>query len=214
MINFKKIIAIILCMLLAFGSLSVSVSAEELVAEDTFTTETDAPTEEAPSGEGTSTPEPKPEEIGDTTPFRISVVMYGRNAQKGITWYTKTNTTSVVELAPANAKIEYAEVFEWEGNYVHKATVTGLTAGAEYAFRVGNGTEFSDWGKFVTDNGDSKVDFITFADVQAGNEENFNKGARVVAQAFKTMPTAELWSVSATSPMTAQMKSGTGMTAP
>lgn len=190
MINFKKIIAIILCMLLAFGSLSVSVSAEEPVAEDTFTTETDAPSDEGTS-EGPSTPEPRPEEIGDTTPFRISVVMYGRNAQKGITWYTKTNTTSVVELAPANAKIEYAEVFEWEGNYVHKATVTGLTAGAEYAFRVGNGTEFSDWGKFVTDNGDSKVDFITFADVQAGNEENFNKGARVVAQAFKTMPTAE-----------------------
>ena len=194
MINFKKIIAIILCMLLAFGSLSVSVSAEEPVAEDTFTTETDVPTEESPSGEGTSTREPRPEEIGDTTPFRISVVVYGKDAQKGITWYTKTNTTSLVELDPADAEIKYEDVFEWEGNYVHKATVTGLAAGTEYAFRVGNGDEFSAWGKFVTDNGDSKVDFITFADVQAGNLENFERGARVVEQAFKTMPTADFMS--------------------
>lgn len=201
MINIKKLIALVLSVSLLLGIASTSVYADEAATENTTattefmdslsTTEKDLYAGEVattvPSDETTEAPAV----IGDTTPFRISVVMYGRNAQKGITWYTKTNTTSVVELAPANAKIEYAEVFEWEGNYVHKATVTGLAAGAEYAFRVGNGTEFSDWGKFVTDNGDSKVDFITFADVQAGNEENFNKGARVVAQAFKTMPTAE-----------------------
>ncbi len=191
MTNFKKVIALLLSVMLIFGVASTSVSADEALENDTTVSEeTTAPTE-GPSGEGTSTPEPRPEEIGDTTPFRISVVMYGRNAQKGITWYTKTNTESVVEILPANAKIEYAEVFEWEGNYVHKATVTDLSKGMLYTFRVGNGTEFSNWGTFVTDNRDDKVDFITFADVQAGNLENFNRGARVVEYAFKTMPTAE-----------------------
>ena len=202
MINIKKLIALVLSVSLLFGVASTSVSADEALADDTSTTvvaedttvaedDTTAPSEEETTVPDDSAEPEEPAVIGDTTPFRISVVVYGRNAQKGITWYTKTNTKSVVELNPANAKVEYAEVFEWEGNYVHKATVTGLAAGAEYAFRVGNGTEFSAWGKFVTDNGDSKVDFITFADVQAGNQENFNRGARVVEQAFKTMPTAE-----------------------
>ncbi len=202
MINIKKLIALVLSVSLLFGVASTSVSADEALADDTSTTvvaedttvaedDTTAPSEEETTVPDDSAEPEEPAVIGDTTPFRISVVVYGRNAQKGITWYTKTNTKSVVELNPANAKVEYAEVFEWEGNYVHKATVTGLAAGAEYAFRVGNGTEFSAWGKFVTDNGDSKVDFITFADVQAGNQENFNRGARVVEQAFRTMPSAE-----------------------
>ncbi|MBQ4603355.1 MAG: metallophosphoesterase, partial [Clostridia bacterium] len=196
------LIALVLSVSLLFGVASTSVSADEALADDTSTTvvaedttvaedDTTAPSEEETTVPDDSAEPEEPAVIGDTTPFRISVVVYGRNAQKGITWYTKTKTKRVVELNPANAKVEYAEVFEWEGNYVHKATVTGLAAGAEYAFRVGNGTEFSAWGKFVTDNGDSKVDFITFADVQAGNQENFNRGARVVEQAFKTMPTAE-----------------------
>ncbi len=196
MINIKKLIALVLSVSLIFGVASTSVSADELLPEDTTTvavedTTVADETTEAPETETTTNPVADPEVIGDTTPFRISVVFHGRDAQRGITWYTKTNTSSVVELNPANAKVEYAEVFEWEGNFVHKATVTGLAAGAEYAFRVGNGTDFSAWGKFITDNGDSKVDFITFADVQAGNLENFKRGARVVAQAFETMPSAE-----------------------
>ncbi len=133
----------------------------------------------------------------DTAPTRISVVFNGDSAtQRGITWYTKANTKSLVEIVdesgnPVNANIEYAEVFEWEGNFVHKATVSGLEAGKTYYYDVGDETIRSAAGMFVTDNGDSKVDFITFADVQAGNQENFNRAARVVEQAFKTMPTAE-----------------------
>ena len=191
MISIKKLIALVLSVSLLFGVAATSVSADEALTDDTTT----VVAQDTTVADGTEEPtEPEIEEpavIGDATPFRISVVMYGRDAQKGITWYTKTNTKSVVELAPANAKIEYAEVFEWEGNFVHKATVTGLAAGEKYAFRVGDGTEFSNWGSFVTDNGDDKVDFITIADIQASNQENFNKGARVVDYAFKTMPTAE-----------------------
>lgn len=133
-----------------------------------------------------------------TTPTRISVVFNGDSAtQRGITWYTNENTKSVVEiqgidgLLTTNCKITYDEVFEWEGRYVHKALVSGLTPGVTYLYRVGDGTTFSEVGSFVTDNGDDKSDFIVISDIQASNQENFNKGARVVEQAFKTMPTAE-----------------------
>ncbi len=192
MLNIKKIIALVLSVTLLFGVASTSVSANEAFAEDTITTATEDTI--APS-EGDSAPE-EPAVIGDRTPFRISVVMYGRDAQRGITWYTKTKTSSLVEIIdensnPVNAKIEYADVFEWEGNFVHKATVTGLEAGKTYYYDVGDEIVRSPAGTFVTDNGDSKVNFITFADVQAGNQENFDRAARVVEQAFKTMPTAE-----------------------
>ena len=92
----------------------------------------------------------------DATPFRISVVVNGdASTSKGITWYTKANTSSVVNIfdengAKVNAKVDCADVFEFEGNYVHKATVTGLEAGKTYLYEVGNGKVFSAAGKFVS----------------------------------------------------------------
>ena len=133
----------------------------------------------------------------DTTPTRISVAVNGDTASsKGITWYTKANTKSVVEIKnvlglDVEADIEYAEVTEWEGNFIHKATVSGLEAGNVYFFKVGDGTTFSETGSFVTDNGDDKVNFIAVADIQASSLKNFQSGARVVGTAFATMPTAE-----------------------
>ena len=201
--NFKKIIAIILCMLLAFGSLSVSVSAEEPVAEDTFVTETPGesiPAEDGSVDEDTSVEDDaiveEPAVIGDTTPFRISVTVNGdTSTRRGFTWFTKTSANTEIRLYKDGEQVavypEESSVSEFEGNYVHKVILTNLEPGTTYGFEVGSDDEFSARGSFSTDNGDAKVDFITFADVQAGNEENFNKGARVVAQAFKTMPTAE-----------------------
>lgn len=133
-----------------------------------------------------------------TTPARISVVFNGdASTQRGITWYTAENTTSVVEIAgidgtlDTNCTITYDDVFEWEGRYVHKALVSNLTPGTVYLFRVGNGTEFSEVGRFVTDDKNDSFDFIAIADIQADNQENFDKGARVTEYAFKQMPTAE-----------------------
>jgi len=165
--NFLRIISLVLCFTLIMGG-SVFASAD---------------------GGDTARP--------DNSPFRISVVFNGdASTQRGITWYTKANTSSVVDIvdeqgAPVNAQITYEDVFEWEGNYVHKALVSGLEAGKTYYYDVGDDVVRSAAGTFTTDNKDDKVDFITFADVQAGNQENFNRGARVVEQAFKIMPTAE-----------------------
>ncbi len=164
--TFLRVISLVLCLTLLMGG-SAFASAE---------------------GEATST---------DATPIRISAVFNGdAGSSKGLTWYTKANVKSVVEIkdaagADVQATIDYADVFEWEGNFVHKATVSGLTAGQTYSYRVGDGETFSEWGSFVTDNGDSKVDFIAVADVQSGNLNNFLQGARVTRTAFETLPEAE-----------------------
>lgn len=137
------------------------------------------------------------EAAAENAPFRISVAMNGdATSSRGFCWYTKTNVGSKVEIytaegLPVNATVDYEDVIEWEGNYCHKAVVSGLAAGTTYCYRVGDGTTFSELGSFVTDNGDSKFEFIAIADVQAGNEENFLKGAKVLDAAFATMPGAE-----------------------
>ncbi len=167
--NFMKLISVVLCFAMLSGCLVFSVSAEE----------TAAPV------------------AGDATPVRISVTVNGDpSTQKGITWYTKAKTDSVVEIinadgTPANATITYEDVFEWEGYYVHKALVSGLEAGKTYYYDVGDKTVRSAAGTFVTDNDDDKFEFIAIADIQAGNQENFNRGARVVNHALETMPNAE-----------------------
>ncbi|MBQ4603636.1 MAG: metallophosphoesterase family protein [Clostridia bacterium] len=180
--TFIRILSIVLCLALISGGAAFS-SAANLPATNTdaVATNTDAP-------EAT---------VSDTTPTRISVAVNGdTKSSKGITWYTKANTASIVEITDENgakvtASVNCADVFEFEGNYVHKATVTGLAAGKNYKFRVGDGTTFSNWGSFVTDNGDSKSEFIVVADIQASNLRNFQAGARVLNAAFENMPGAE-----------------------
>ncbi len=198
----KKFIALVLGMSLLLGMMSTSVSAEEPVDTASSTEMSSEISNEASTGENTeaSSTEASAEEkpaANDSAPFRISVAVNGdASAQKGITWYTKVNTASKVEITDENgnavkAQIAYEDVFAFEGNYVHKAVVSGLEAGKTYYYTVGDETVRSATGKFVTDNGDSKVNFVAIADIQAGNQENFNKGAKVAAAAFKTLPEAE-----------------------
>ena len=179
--TFIRILSIILCLTLVSGGAAFS-SAASLPA-----TNTDA----------VATPDAPEAVVTDATPFRISVAVNGdTTSSKGIIWYTKANTASVVNIydengAKVNVPVDYADVFEFEGNYVHKATVTGLAAGKTYSYEVGNGTEFSAKGSFVTDNGDAKSEFLVIADIQASNLKNFQSAARVVETGFNTMPGAE-----------------------
>lgn len=179
--TFIRILSIVLCLTLVTGGAAFS-SAASLPA-----TNTDA----------VATPDTPAAPVTDESPFRISVAVNGdTKSSKGITWYTKANTSSVVNIYDENGAkvavpVDYAEVFEFEGNYVHKATVTGLAAGKTYSYEVGNGTVFSPAGKFVTDNGDSKSEFLVIADIQASNLRNFQSAARVVETGFNTMPGAE-----------------------
>ncbi len=199
MINIKKLIALVLSISLLLGIATTSVSADEALTDDTTTT-TVAASEESTTAASESTPAPETEETPErpaASPFRISVAVNGDpQTHKGITWYTAANTKSIVEIVdesgnPVNAKISYEDVFEFEGNYVHKALVKGLEAGKTYYYDVGDETVRSAAGTFVTDNGDNAFNFIAIADIQAGNQENFDKGAKVAQAAFATVPDAE-----------------------
>lgn len=136
-------------------------------------------------------------EASDTMPFRVSCTVNGDPAtRRGFCWYTKAETPSVLELlnqdgTPAEATIDYTDVTAWEGNYMHKALVTGLQPGATYLYRMGDGTTFTATGTFTTDNGDAQTDFVVVADIQASSLENFERGAATVNAAFQTLPTAE-----------------------
>ncbi len=138
------------------------------------------------------------EAVSGTAPTRISVTVNGdTSTQRGFTWYTNENTESKVEISvlggiPAEGvTVQCESPVEWNGKYVHKALVSGLKAGTLYFYRVGNGTDWSDIGRFYTDNADDKVNFVAIADIQASSYENFAKSAKVVKAAFATMPTAE-----------------------
>ncbi|MCR5522931.1 MAG: metallophosphoesterase family protein [Clostridia bacterium] len=129
----------------------------------------------------------------DTQPFRISLTVNGDTAsERGFTWFTKADTDSLVVINEApDAVIEYNDVFEWEGNYCHKAKVKGLEGGKEYTYTVGSAQVRSNEGKFRTDDGDSELNFIVVADVQASSDENFRRGAETVEASFSVMPDAE-----------------------
>ena len=199
MINIKKLIALVLSVSLLLGIATTSVSADEALTDDTTTT-TVAASEESTTAASESTAAPETEETPErpaASPFRISVAVNGDpQTQKGITWYTAANTKSIVEIVdesgnPVNAKISYEDVFEFEGNYVHKALVKGLEAGKTYYYDVGDETVRSAAGTFVTDDGDNAFNFIAIADIQAGNQENCDKGAKVAQAAFAAVPDAE-----------------------
>ncbi len=130
-----------------------------------------------------------------TAPFRISVTVNGDTAtSRGFCWYTPENAETKIEFDGVDASaytVEDVVCEEWDGNYMHKLVVTGLTKGTTYKFRVGDGTAWSEWGTFTTDNADDKVSFINIADVQASNLENFQAGAATLAAAFGKLPGAD-----------------------
>ena len=165
----KKFLSLLLCALILMSTLCVSSFAEGEAAR------------------------------GECEPFRIHLSVNGdAKTQKGLSWYTTSNTTSLVEVYDADmnkssAKITYEDVFEWEGNFCHKAVISGLEAGKTYFYTVGDDAVRSDIGTFVTDDGDDKTEFVAIADIQAGSLNNFLKGRRTLDAAYKTLPNAEFY---------------------
>ncbi|MCI5947991.1 MAG: metallophosphoesterase family protein [Oscillospiraceae bacterium] len=134
---------------------------------------------------------------------RQNCTVYGDpKTQKGFTWYTAADCDSVLQLVKAsdfsrngftNALEVQGKSKKFQGNYCHKVAVTGLEPGTTYYYRVGSlkNNIWSNVGKFVTDNGDSKFSFIAIADVQASSFENFYKASCVMKEAVKYNKNAE-----------------------
>lgn len=133
-------------------------------------------------------------------PRRITVSVNGdTSVSRGFCWYTDDKTGSEVRIfydgADVSGSLTFSDVTcsEWQGSYMHKVTVSGLTPGKTYTYKVGYEVWSSD-GSFTTDDGDDKVNFINISDVQAGSLDSFLKGRATLDAAYKTMPDADFYS--------------------
>ncbi|MBQ8209594.1 MAG: metallophosphoesterase family protein [Clostridia bacterium] len=136
----------------------------------------------------------------DVVISRIHCTVYGDTAtQRGISWYTNVETDTQVKVYTLLGLVDVTdsltietECEEWDGNYMHKAYISGLTAGTTYTYKVGDGSNW-ETGTFTTDNGDNLVNFVVVADIQASSLENFEKGKATIEAAFKKMPYADFY---------------------
>ena len=69
-------------------------------------------------------------------------------------------------------------------------TLTGLTPATHYQYRVGDGTNWSEWQHFTTESATADpFDFIYLGDVQNGIK---SQGSRVIRNAFRDAPDARI----------------------
>ena len=127
------------------------------------------------------------EYVDDAPAFRISCTVNGdTRTRRGLCWYTKTEVPTEVQVfqdgadVTASLTLKDVQCALWEGYYMHKVTLTGLTAGTTYSYKLKGDNGWSEPGTFTTDNGDDQVNLIAIADVQASNIENFRKGVRTL----------------------------------
>lgn len=123
--------------------------------------------------------------------FRISCTVNGNTqTSRGFCWYTTDDCDTAIIIMKngvditSSLKLSGVTSEAWEGYYMHKVTVTGLSADTTYTYKVGDGTSWSETGTFTTDDGDSNVNILVYADVQASSLENFLVGARAVNNAL------------------------------
>ncbi len=132
----------------------------------------------------------------DVAISRVSCVVNGDTAtSRGFTWYTPADAECSIAIYADGAQVEATVTYdckEWEGNFMHKAYVSGLTADTAYTYIITAGADTFD-GAFSTDDGDDSVNFIVVGDVQASDFDNFEVGRKVVDKAFEIMPDAEFY---------------------
>ena len=165
-----KILALLLCLALLIGGAAVSSGAADIDPNAVVDTEGSRIT-------------------------RISAVVNGdTETSRGVCWATKTRTESVV-LVSENEDLSGAKAFTggdvvlFMGYYMHKVVVNGLRAGKTYYYTVGDKSTRSPVCSFTTDPGRGEpIDFLVYADVQASNEENFERAARVVNAVYDLYP--------------------------
>ena len=143
-----------------------------------------------------------PAAAADDAVSRISCSVYGSGATgRGFCWYTSTRTGSdldLIETANFTGDFSGAKAYSgtaklYRGRWSHQVAVTDLSPGTAYTYRVGDRAKglWSNPCRFVTDDGDKRFSFLTIADVQARDREEFFDAARVLRTGLKTLPDAE-----------------------
>ena len=134
----------------------------------------------------------------DSAAFRVSCTVCGDTAtDRGFCWYTKTDVPTVIAIYAAGADVTASLTLDdvisapWEGYYMHKVTVRGLTPGTAYTYALKGDGGQTVTGSFRTDDADDKISFIGIADVQASSLENFLKGARTLNAALDSNDDAD-----------------------
>ncbi len=118
---------------------------------------------------------------------------------RAISWrtvYSDTNSIGqIIPLTPSPALEDSAK--QISGSYKaweigdnkamgHKVIFENLQANSKYAYRVGNGTQWSEWFQFTTSS--NKIEpfsFLYFGDVQ---NDIKSKGSRILRQAYSNFP--------------------------
>lgn len=164
----KKLLAVVLCVTLAFGMTAMSTAAEDTIeikrVSCTFN--------------------------GDSQTSR-GFCWYTEEYTDADVQIVKT---ADFDGTFANA-VTYSSdnVYTHRDQFCHKVTASDLEAGTAYTYRVGDKSEnlWSDAGTFVTDDGDDQFSFITIADVQASSDENFMEASETLKGAVETLPESE-----------------------
>ena len=147
-------------------------------------------------------------EIPSKDPDRIILTFNGDpSTKRAVTWRTDSSITkSVAQIALAgvnssfsknaktyNASIEKFDVGLYKSNnsyivHYHSVVFENLEPNALYAYRVGDGTNWSEWIQFLTANNNySPTQFVYFGDAQ---NDVLNHWSRVIRMAYQTAPNA------------------------
>jgi len=146
----------------------------------------------------------KPAEVYAPTamPDRVMLTIVGDpRTMAGVTWRTSTEVVQgLAEIAKAEANPNFpanavqvratAESLTTDINTAHFHTVMfeGLDAGTKYAYRVGDGTNWTEWFHFMTAaEEDEKFSFIYFGDAQNNIRSMWS---RVIREAYSDAPKA------------------------
>ena len=136
--------------------------------------------------------------VEDSAAFRVSCTVNGDTAtERGFCWYTKADVPTTLRIFDGRTDVTETLTFDgvtaevWDGYYMHRAVVRGLTAGKTYTYEITGDGGSNVTGSFRTDDGDDKISFIAIADVQASSLENFLKGVRTAQAALDKSPDAD-----------------------
>ncbi len=96
--------------------------------------------------------------------------------------------TGVQKLA-AQSRVEQTTDLGYT-HAIHTATVSGLQPGVAYMYRIGDGTNWSEWQDFETSSAEAdRFSFVYLGDIQNGIHSD---ASRVVRNAFRDRPNADL----------------------